>query len=89
MDNLYNFGFVKFISRFYTPDRIGKWINKIIEMYNTNSFKSQAGTLLTWAIIIIIIATAIDLTFFWMRAEQQIVLTKYVSRFRDALSGRR
>lgn len=88
MNSLYNFGFVKFISRFYTPDRIGVWINKVIEMYNTNTFKSHASSLLAWAVILIILATAIDLTFFWIRPEQQIILTKYMSRLRDAF-GRR
>lgn len=80
MENLYSFGFVKLVSKFYSPEKIGVWINKVIHMYETNTFRSQANTLLAWAIIIVIVATAIDLTFYWIKPEQQLILTKYISK---------
>jgi len=79
MDNLQNLGLVKFVARFVNEDTLGKWLNKIMYMLNTNTFRQQAGKLLVWAIIIIVLATAIDMAFYWSRPEQKIILTRYIA----------
>lgn len=79
MENLQDMGLVKFVARFLGEDTLGKWISKIMYMLNTNTFRQQAGKLLVWAIIIIVLATAIDLAFYWTRPEQKIILTKRIA----------
>lgn len=88
MDNLHDLGLVKFVSRFINEETLGKWLNKIIYMLNTNSFRQQAGKLLVWAIIIIVLATVIDKIFYWTRPEQKIILTRYIAAVQKRIDQR-
>lgn len=88
MDNLQNTGLVKFVSGFISEETLGKWLNKILYMLNTNSFRQQAGKLLVWAIIIIVLATIIDKAFYWTRPEQKIILTRYIANIQKRIDAR-
>lgn len=88
MDNLQNTGLVKFVSRFFSEDTIGRWITKIMNMLDTNSFRQQAGKLLAWAIIIIVLATVVDKVFYWTRPEQKIIMTRYITSIQSRLESR-
>lgn len=88
MDNLQEIGLVKFVARFVSEDTLGKWIEKIMYMFNTNTFRQQAGKLLVWAIIIIVLATAIDMAFYWTRPEQKIKLTRYIANMQRWIESR-
>lgn len=87
MENLQNVGLVKLVSRFVNPDSLGVWLNKILYMFNTNSFRQQAGKLFAWAIIIIILATAIDLMFYWTKPEQKTIMMRYIANFQKILDN--
>ena len=88
MENLQNLGLVKFVSKFVNEETLSKWLSKILYMFNTNSFRQQAGKLLVWGIIIIFIATVIDMLFYWSRPEQKILLTRYVANIQKKLDFR-
>ena len=88
MDNLQNLGLVKFVARFVNEDTLGKWLSKIMYMLNTNTFRQQAGKLLVWAIIIIVLATAVDMAFYWSRPEQKIILTRYIANTQKWIEAR-
>ena len=88
MENLQNSGLVKFVSRFFSEETLGKWLNKILYMLNTNSFRQQAGKLLAWAIIIIVIATIVDKAFYWTRPEQKLVLSRRIAIMQKWIEAR-
>ncbi len=88
MDNLQNWGLVKFIGKFINEETLGKWLSKVLYMFNTNSFRQQSVKLLVWAIIIIILATAVDMLFYWTRPEQKILLTRYIANIQKRLDSR-
>lgn len=88
MDNLQNTGLVKFVSKFVSEDTLGVWLNKILHMLNTNSFRQQAGKLFAWAVIIIVLATAVDMVFYWTRPEQKVILTGYIASIQKRIDAR-
>ena len=55
---------------------------------NNNSFRDQAGKLLAWAIVIIIIATVIDQIFYWTRPEQKVILMRYITNIKERIEKR-
>lgn len=75
-EKMAEWGIVKYFGSLINPDVLGKRISKIVEMYESNTFMKSAKRLFFWAIVIILIATAIDLTFYWMRPEQKERLLK-------------
>jgi hypothetical protein len=81
LEKMAEWGIVKFIGSLISPENLGKRIEKVMELYNTNSFMSAAKRLFFWAIFIIVIATAIDLVFYWLRPEQKVRLMHYKERF--------
>lgn len=88
MENLQNSGLVRFVGKFFNEQTLGKWLSKLLYMFNTNSFRQQAGKLLVWAVIIIILATAVDMLFYWTRPEQKILLTRYAANIQKRLDSR-
>ncbi len=75
-EKISEWGLVKFFGSLVNPDFLGKKIDKVLELYNSNSFMSAAKRLFFWAIFIIILATVIDLTFYWLRQDQKNTLEK-------------
>jgi len=88
VDNLQNAGLVRFVARFINQETLGKWLSKILYMLNNNSFRDQAGKLLAWAIVIIIIATVIDQIFYWTRPEQKVILMRYITNIKERIEKR-
>jgi len=88
LENLQNSGLVRFVGKFFNEQTLGKWLSKLLYMFNTNSFRQQAGKLLVWAVIIIILATAVDMLFYWTRPEQKILLTRYAANIQKRLDSR-
>ena len=88
MENLQNSWLVKFVSRFFSEETLGKWIEKIIYMLNNNSFRQQAGELFAWAIAIIIFATIVDKAFYWTRPEQKLILRNNFAGIRNWIHAR-
>ena len=76
LDKMAEWGLVKFFGSLINPTTLGKRLDKVVEMYNSNSFMQTAKRLFFWAVLIIIIATIIDLTFYWLRPEQKERLEK-------------
>lgn len=76
LEKMAEWGIVKYFGSLINPDALGKRIDKIIEFYETNSFMAAAKRLFFWAIVIIVVATIIDLTFYWLRPEQKETLEK-------------
>ncbi len=70
---------VKYIGSLINPKVLGKQIDKIMNLYETNTLHQAAKRLFIWGIVIIIIGTMIDLAFYWMRPEQQYRIQKYIS----------
>ncbi len=88
MENLQNIGLVKFVAKFLNEDTLGRWIGKIMHMLNTNTFSQQAGRLFVWAIIIIVLSTAVDMAFYWTRPEQKIILTRHIANVQKWIDAR-
>ncbi|MBN2879854.1 MAG: hypothetical protein JXN65_09520 [Clostridia bacterium] len=88
MENLQNSGLVRFIARFINEETLGKWIGRIMYMIDTNSFRQQAVKLFVWAIIIIVLATIVDLIFYWSRPEQKIILMRYIANIQKRIDSR-
>ena len=88
MENLQNSGLVKFVGSLFNEQVFGKWLSKILYMFNNNTFRQQAGRLLVWAITIIILATAVDMIFYWTRPEQKILITRYAAIIQKRLDSR-
>ena len=76
LDKMAEWGLVKFLGSLINPDTLGKRLDKVLEMYNSNSFMQTAKRMFFWAVLIIIVATLIDLTFYWLRPEQKERLEK-------------
>lgn len=76
LEKMAEWGIVKYFGSLINPDTLGKRIDKILEFYQANSFMAAAKRLFFWAIMIIVIATIIDLTFYWLRPEQKETLIK-------------
>lgn len=83
LESLQDMGFVKFVAKFFSPERVGKWINEIIYMINNNTMRAEAKRLLGWAVIIIISCTIIDWLFYFIKPEQRETFKKIVDRTRD------
>jgi len=79
---------VRFIARFINEETLGKWIGRIMYMIDTNSFRQQAVKLFVWAIIIIVLATIVDLIFYWSRPEQKIILLRYIANIQKRIDSR-
>ncbi|MEX1377915.1 MAG: hypothetical protein AB1Z23_10670 [Eubacteriales bacterium] len=88
MDNLQNSGLVKLVARFFSEETLGKWVEKIIYMLNSNSFRQQAGKLFAWAIVIILFATIVDKAFYWTRPEQKLILKNNIEGVRSWIHAR-
>lgn len=88
MENLQNSGLVRFIGRFINEENLGRWIGRIMYMIDTNSFRQQAVKLFVWAIIIIVLATIVDLIFYWSRPEQKIILMRYIANIQKRIDSR-
>jgi hypothetical protein len=92
LEKMAEWGIVKYIGSLISPENLGKRIEKVMELYNTNSFMRAAKRLFFWAVLIIVLATIIDLTFYWLRPEQKVRLMHYKERFfeiKDRLLGGR
>ena len=76
LEKMAEWGIVKYFGSLINPDTLGRRLNKVLELYETNTFKQAAKRLFIWAIIIIIVATIIDLTFYWLRPEQKETIEK-------------
>ncbi len=76
IERISEWGLVKYFGSLINPDFLGKRIEKVLELYNTNTFMQAAKRLIFWAVFIIIVATIIDLTFYWMRQDQKNTLKK-------------
>ena len=81
LDKMAEWGIVKYIGSLINPESLGKRIEKIMELYNTNSFLRAAKRLFFWAVVIIVAATLIDLVFYWIRPEQKVRLMHYKEKF--------
>jgi len=88
LENLQNSGLVRFIGRFINEENLGRWIGRIMYMIDTNSFRQQAVKLFVWAIIIIVLATIVDLIFYWSRPEQKIILMRYIANIQKRIDSR-
>lgn len=90
LEKISEWGLVKYFGSLINPDFLGKRIDKIMELYNTNTFMSAAKRLLFWAVVIIVIATLIDLTFYWLRPDQKATLKKakqVILEYKEKLLG--
>ncbi len=76
LDKMAEWGIVKYFGSLINPDTLGKRLNKILELYQNNAFMRAAKRLFLWAVIIILVATIIDLTFYWLRPEQKETIEK-------------
>ena len=68
LDKMAEWGIVKYIGSLINPQNLGKRIDKIMELYSTNSFMRAAKRLFFWAVVIIVVATIIDLVFLLAKA---------------------
>ena len=81
LEKMAEWGLVKYIGSLINPDNLNRRIAKWMTLYEQNSFMSAAKRLITWAVIIIIAATIIDLTFYWLRPEQKERLEIFKEKF--------
>lgn len=87
LESLQNMGFVKFVAKFFSPERVGTWINDIIYMINNNTMKAEADRLLGWAVVIIVSCTIIDWLFYFIKPEQRENFGKIIDRIHDFILG--
>ena len=82
-EKMAEWGLVKYFGSLINPDNLNRRIAKWMTLYEQNSFMKAAKRLIIWAVVIIIVATIIDLTFYWLRPEQKERLKIYKEKFTE------
>ena len=76
LEEFVQWNLVKYLGSLINPDNLQRRIDKIIQLYETNTFGNAAKSLLIWCLVIILIGTVIDQIFYWARPEQRIRVLK-------------
>ena len=81
LEKMADWGIVKYFGSLINSDNLSRRIAKWVALYDQNTFMRAAKRLIIWAVVIIIVATIIDLVFYWLRPEQKERLKIYKAKF--------
>lgn len=82
LDKIANWDLSKFFASLINPKVLGNKIDRVMELYESNTLGDAANRLITWVVIIIVVSIIIDQIFYWVRPEQRYRLLKYISYIR-------